>query len=256
MLWRQMEAASPAGAPRGAAQDRIENLYANMDSLLGVVAERIPRDAVLIVMSDHGFAPYRKKFNLNTWLYQNGYLSLTRPDELGRHPLLGNVSWRRTRAYALGINGLYLNVLNRESKGIVRRGPPYDDLRDEISAKLLAVRDPESGERVITRVDRPSDVYHGPETANAPDLIIGYNRGYRGSDDSALGTLAPAWLTPNHDKWSGDHCMDHTLVPGVLLINRPLAVRDPSLLDLSATILALYGIRTPGAMRGRTLITP
>jgi len=255
MLWRNADAKHPAHAASPGFADRIEALYADMDSLLGVVESRIPKEATLLVMSDHGFAPFYKRVNLNAWLYREGYLSLTQPAALGQGSLLDNVFWRRTRAYALGLNGLYLNVMQREAKGIVRRGPEYDALLDEISTKLLALRDPETGAQVVTRVDRPRDVYHGAEAANAPDLIVGYNRGYRSSDESALGTVTREWLEPNTDKWSGDHCMDHTLVPGVVLSNRAIGFADPSLLDLPVTILDRFGIGRPESMRGRALLT-
>jgi len=256
MMWRNFDAEHPAHHDHMGFADRYQDLYAEMDSLLGVVMERIPKDATLIVMSDHGFAPYYYKFHLNTWLYQNGYLALIRPQEIGQHPLLGNVFWRRTKAYALGINGLYVNELGRESKGIVRPGQQYDALLDEISAKLLAERDPRTGEQIITRVYKGSEVYHGPETSRGPDLVIGYNRGYRCSDESALGTLTEKILTPNLAKWSGDHCMDHTLVPGIFLSNRPLQVSDPDLKDLPTTILHFYGIAPPEQMHGRVLVNP
>jgi predicted AlkP superfamily phosphohydrolase/phosphomutase len=224
-----------------------------MDRVLGTIRARIPRNATLIVMSDHGFAPYYQKVHLNTWLYRNGYLALVRPDEPGS-PLFGNVFWRRTRAYAAGLNGLYLNVAGREARGIVTRGAEYDALVAEIEAKLLEFRDPENGERVVTTVYRARDVYHGSEVDAAPDLIVGYNRGYRSSDDSALGTVTSELLTPNLGKWTGDHCMDHHLVPGILVSSRPLRVGDPRLIDLPVTILALFGVGAPAAMTGRALI--
>jgi predicted AlkP superfamily phosphohydrolase/phosphomutase len=256
MLWRNRDPMHPAHATSPGFADRIDSLYAGMDSLLGVVESRIPRDATLLVMSDHGFAPFYKRVNLNAWLQREGYLSVSQPGIAGQGSLFDNVLWRRTRAYALGLNGLYLNVMHREGKGIVRRGAEYDTLLDELTTKLLALRDPETGTAIVTRVDRPRDVYHGTESANAPDLIVGYNRGYRSSDESALGTVTSEWLEPNTDKWSGDHCMDHTLVPGVLLSNRALAVQDPSLLDVPVTILAEFGIARPAPMRGRALFTP
>jgi hypothetical protein len=255
-MWRNWDTNHPAHHDHMGFADRYENLYTQMDSLVGVVMKRIPDDASLIVMSDHGFAPYYYKFHLNTWLYQNGYLSLIRPEEFGQHPLLTNVFWRRTKAYALGINALYVNELGREAKGIVRAGTQYDALLDEISAKLLAERDPATGEQIITRVYKRSDVYHGPETPRGPDLVIGYNRGYRGSDESALGTLTEKVLTPNLGKWTGDHCMDHTLVPGIIVSNRPLLVGDPDLKDLPTTILNFYGIERPSQMNGRIVFNP
>ena len=256
MLWRNADRRHPAHAASPGFADRIDSLYAAMDSLVGVVVSRVPKDATILVMSDHGFAPLYKKVNLNAWLWREGYLSVTHPDGIGRSALLADVAWRRTRAYALGLNGLYLNVLHREAKGIVRRGTEYDSLLNEISKKLLALRDPETGDPIVSRVYRPRDVYHGSEVPHAPDLIVGYNRGYRSSDESALGTLARDWLTLNLDRWSGDHCMDHELVPGVLMANRPMAPVEPSLIDLPVTILGLYGIEKPAPMRGRALIRP
>jgi predicted AlkP superfamily phosphohydrolase/phosphomutase len=179
MMWRNADPRHPAHAASPGFEDRIANLYANMDSLLGMVERRIPAGATLIVMSDHGFAPFYQRVNLNAWLHQEGYLSVARANAIGQGALLDNVFWRRTRAYALGLNGLYLNMQHREAKGIVRPGAESDALLDEISARLLALRDPVTGERVVTRVDRARDVYHGPEVAHAPDLIVGYNRGYR-----------------------------------------------------------------------------
>ncbi len=254
-LWRNADPQHPAHPTGGQFADRFGELYEEMDRMLGHVRERIPSDATLIVMSDHGFAPYYKKVNLNSWLHQNGYLALIRADEVGQHPLFNNVFWRRTRAYAAGINGLYLNRAGRESKGIVTQAEG-DDLLDEITRGLLALRDPETGEPVVTRVDRARDVYHGAETERAPDLIVGYNRGYRGSDDSALGTVTRDVIVPNLGTWSGDHCIDHRWVPGVLVSNRRLAVGDPSLLDMPVSILAAFGVEKPAVMTGRNVLEP
>jgi len=253
-LWRNADPGHPAHTAELEFGDRFEYLYAQMDSLVGVVRERIPEDATIMVMSDHGFAPYYHKVNLNTWLYENDYLALVDPEAMGRHVLFENVFWRRTKAYAIGINGLYVNQLNREARGIVRAGSQYDQLLDEISAKLLAWRDPDTGGAVITRVYKGSDVYHGPEAIDGPDLVIGYNRGYRGSDECALGTVSRRTIMPNVGTWTGDHCMDHTLVPGILLSNRSIATADPQLIDLPVTILNLYGVPRPGQMTGRALL--
>jgi len=255
-LWRNVDPAHPAHTEDLSFEDRFEELYVEMDRMLETVRNRIPEDAVIIVMSDHGFAPYYNKFNINTWLYENEYLNLIRPEQLGQHSLLGNVFWRRTRAYGVGINGMYVNVLGREQRGIVRAGDEYDRLLDEISAKLLEYRDPETGEQVITTVYKTSEIYHGPEAKDAPDLVIGYNRGYRGSDESALGTLSHSVVTPNLGTWTGDHCMDHNLVPGILLSNRPIVLDDPDLKDLPVTILNFYGIAPHEQMRGRVTLSP
>jgi predicted AlkP superfamily phosphohydrolase/phosphomutase len=255
-LWRNADPSHPAHPAGDEFADRFGELYEEMDAMLGRVRERIPRDATLLVLSDHGFAPYYKKVNLNSWLYQNGYLALIRADEIGQHPLFNNVFWRRTRAYAAGINGLYVNLAGRESKGIVTAGAEYEALLDEIADGLLSLQDPETGEAVITTVYRARDIYHGDQASRAPDLVIGYNRGYRSSDDSALGTVTSDVITPNLGKWTGDHCIDHRWVPGVLLTNRRLTIDDPSLLDMPVTILAEFGVAAPPAMKGRNVLGP
>jgi len=254
MLWRNMDPKHPAHTAEAARySDALENLYTRMDSVLGVVEKRLPEGTALIIMSDHGFAPFYKKFNLNTWLLENGYIEVRRPDELERHHLLSDVDWRRTRAYGLGINGLYINLKGREKKGVVKPGREYDELLDEISRKLLAVRDPETGEPVIGRVYKTREVYHGNETANAPDLIVGYHRGYRCSDKSALGNFTREIITLNTSKWSGDHCMASDEVPGIFLSNRKIVLQNPDLTDLAATILDYYGIKKPDDMVGEPL---
>ncbi len=253
MMWSNMDSAHPGHDPSIGLADRVEELYIEADEVLGHLRSRIPADAALMVMSDHGFAPYYKKFHLNTWLYENDYLALIKPEEIGQHSLLQNVFWRRTQAYALGINGLYINLLGRENKGIIREGQQYQRLVDEIAEKLLAIRDPETGEQVVTRVYKRDETYRGDAMDRAPDMIVGYNRGYRGSDESALGELMPTSLTDNLGKWSGSHCMDHTKVPGILVSNRTVGITDPSLLDLPTTILAYFGIAKPDQMSGRVL---
>ena len=59
----------------------------------------------LLVLSDHGFDSFRRGFNLNSWLVENQYIDLIRPEQQGRHEFFTNVNWSRTMAYGLGMNG-------------------------------------------------------------------------------------------------------------------------------------------------------
>jgi predicted AlkP superfamily phosphohydrolase/phosphomutase len=252
MMWRNMDPDHPNHPEDHAHQDAIETLYAKMDSILGVVQERIPENTTLIVMSDHGFAPFYKKFNINTWLHQNGFLEIRDPRILGELPAHSNTNWRKTRAYALGINSIYINLRGREARGIVKQND-YDKVLDELEEKLLAVRDPETGDPVVKTLYRTKDVYDGKALAGAPDAIVGYYSKYRCNDLSALGQLSEEVFTVNMSKWSGDHCMEHTEVPGVFLVNRPIVIDDPDLRDLAVSILQLYGIEKPEEMTGRAV---
>jgi predicted AlkP superfamily phosphohydrolase/phosphomutase len=226
--------------------DVIPELYTQMDAIVGYTLERLDATTLLIVMSDHGFASWRRSFNLNGWLRDQGYLALRDPGLVNDTGMLGNIDWERTRAYGLGLNGLYINLRGRERWGIV---PPEerDALRDEIAARLLATLDPATGTPAITRADRPDRVYASQEyLALGPDLIVGYAKGTRCSDDSGIGAVPPEVFADNTSPWSGDHCMDHTTVPGILLTNRALVQPAGSLRDLGAAILAEFGVRGSG----------
>jgi len=179
---------------------------------------------------------------LNSWLRDQGYMALLDPNRADDPGLFGNVDWSRTRAYGLGLNGLYLNVKGREKDGIVDPAE-REALANEIAAKLLAAVDPGTGLPAITKMYHREQVYHvaGNEDV-APDLVVGYAKGTRGSDESALGGLPREVFMDNTSAWSGDHCMDHETVPGVLLSSRPLKRPAPTLQHLAAALLAEYGI--------------
>jgi predicted AlkP superfamily phosphohydrolase/phosphomutase len=255
MLWRNMDPMHPAHTPEAARYaGQVEKFYTEIDSVLGAVRKRLPPDVVLMIMSDHGFSSYAWKFNLNTWLHDNGYIALLDESNVGDDPLFPNVFWRRTRAYGLGINGLYINVKGRDREGIVAPGEEYDALVKEICEKLLAYRDPATGAPVVRTVHPRDETYHGEYLALAPDIVVGYDRSYRCSDESALGQFSSEIIQPNLGKWTGDHCMSPDVVPGIFLSNRPLLVPDPALTDFAATVLSLYGVERPADMGGRPLV--
>jgi len=257
MFWRAFDERHPAYTPQTAAgfARLLEGQYREMDELLGEVMARLDADTTLLVLSDHGFAPYYRSFNLNTWLLERGYAAL-RLDRPRPADFLANVDWSRTRAYGLGLNGLYLNRRGRERDGIVPPGAEAEALLEEIAQELLAVRDPATQRPVITRVDRAARVYSGPHLADAPDLLIGYNRGYRAGWGTVLGGFPGVVLEDNREVWSGDHCIDFNLVPGVLLSNRTIRADAPTLLDIAPTILAEFGIEKPPGMPGQSLFAP
>jgi predicted AlkP superfamily phosphohydrolase/phosphomutase len=210
---------------------------------------------VLFVLSDHGFCSFRRGVNLNTWLYQNGYLALGEgATESG--PLFKNVDWTRTRAYCLGLSGLYLNIRGREAQGIVQPGSEADALKRELIAELTALRDPERGLAPVQAVYDTAALYRGPYLDAAPDLIMGYADGYRTAWDAALGKTGAQAIEDNEKAWSGDHCVDPLLVPGVLFSNIPIDARDPGIEDLAPTALGLFGIPPPAWMEGVSMFGP
>jgi len=244
MFYRYLDGAE--GAYRGA----IEDLYQRMDRLVGLAASHVDDQTVLFVLSDHGFRAFRRGINLNTWLRQNNYLALENGDrESG--PYFRGVDWSRTRAYTLGLGGLYLNLKGREAQGIVRPGAEAEALKQELIAKLSNLVDEERGEVGIRTVYAASKLYQGPYLPEAPDLIVGYNEGYRTSWDAAVGKVTARVFEDNRKAWSGDHSVDPLLVPGVLFSNRKIDVEDPGIEDLAPTALALFGLEPPAWMEGK-----
>jgi predicted AlkP superfamily phosphohydrolase/phosphomutase len=227
----------------------IEDLYRRADGLVGKTLPYVDDRTVLFVLSDHGFASFRRGVNLNTWLYRNGYLALKENARPGG-PYFEGVDWTRTKAYALGLSGLYLNVKGRESAGIVERAQAAA-LAGELAGKLSNLRDEERDATAIRQAYVTRSLYQGPYLDSAPDLIIGYNDGYRTSWDAATGKVGEHVIEDNTRQWSGDHSIDPPLVPGVLFCNRAIDALDPGIEDLAPTALDLFGIPAPEWMEGK-----
>jgi predicted AlkP superfamily phosphohydrolase/phosphomutase len=188
--------------------------YREADRILGRVREQLDKDDRLIVISDHGFSPFRWSVHLNRWLIDNGYMTLkegSAKSDIG----FAQVDWSQTRAYAVGLNSLYLNTKGREAHGIVESAQ-VADLKREISQRLLTFQHAEKERAVVKVVYDREQVYQGNANGDAPDLIVGYQRGYRASWQTSLGAVPAQLVEPNRNKWSGDHCIAADEVPGVL----------------------------------------
>lgn len=242
VMWRAMDPDHPAYTSADAPyRTVVEDLYVEMDTVVGETAARLGPHDLLVVMSDHGFASWRRAVNMNSWLRDAGYLVVT-SDHAGLAPGLTGVDWTKTRAYAVGLNGIYVNTQGREGKGIV---PAADRgaLAAEIAAKLQATLDPATGQPAVTKAFVTAEAYAGHDYPQlSPDIVVGYARGTRVASDSALGIVAADVFSDNRENWSGDHSMDPDHVPGVLYTSRALARPAPSLQTLAAAILAEFGI--------------
>ncbi|KPK36117.1 MAG: nucleotide pyrophosphatase [Nitrospira bacterium SG8_35_1] len=230
----------------------IEELYVNMDKLLGKTLELVDNDTALFVMSDHGFKPFMWGFHVNSWLHSEGYIKLKSGNESGEW--FENVDWSGSRAYCLGMGGIYLNIRGREKKGIVNPDDEAGALKKEMQEKLKKVMNPLTGQPVLRDVFDSKEIFNGPYKENAPDLLLGYHEGYRVSWDSAIGKVTQDIIEDNTKSWSADHCVDPRIVPGILFSNRKIDSSSPSITDIGATILNLFGINAPAYMDGKSII--
>lgn len=229
--------------------NHIKNLYQQMDNVLGDIIARFDKDSTILVLSDHGFAGLHQNFNLNRWLRDNNYITPNNAESLET-----DVDWSGSSAFALGINGLYINQKDRERDGIVKPGHQKESLLNELIEKLQNVRDAQDNP-IIEQVFRADKVYHGDAARLAPDLIIGYHRGFRCAYDSSIGLLQSDIISPNNNPWSADHCFTPKQIPGVLFANKPIKRKNPSILDLAPTILNEYNLKPGPDMEGKNLFS-
>jgi predicted AlkP superfamily phosphohydrolase/phosphomutase len=231
----------------------MEQLYVKMDELVGKVVGKLGDKDVLIIMSDHGIKSFRRGIHMNSWLYRNGYLSLKEGKQQSEE-WFKDVDWEKTKAYGLGLGGIYLNIQGRESQGTVSPGEEAKALKNDIIAKLSGLQDEKSGQTAINTVFDRDALPPGPYKENCPDLIIGYNEGYRVSWDSVTGKVDNILFEDNTKAWSGDHCIDPRIVPGIFFCNRKINTDSPAIIDIAPTILNLFGLEAPKHMDGRNLI--
>lgn len=265
ILWRALDEEHPAHDAVTAAPLRkmIEDGYVLMDEIVGEVAATLGPDDVLLVLSDHGFSTWRRSFHIDTWLAREGYLALTGgggavenlENLFDRGEFWPNVDWRRSRAYHLGLGGLYINLAGREGSGAVAPGVEYERLRRELAARLEAVVDPATGQHPVSRVFLREEIYRTFDPQLIPDLIVTTSRGYRISWQSALGGMPDRLFEDNARVWSGDHCtLDPDVVPGVLFSSRPLERRQLAIIDVYPTLLRLLEVRPPEEPAGQPFL--
>ncbi len=234
----------------------IDDYYRKMDRILGDLMKHIENDTALMVFSDHGFTTFRRGVHINSWLVQKGFMTLTKKmsmDDKEGGGLFQHVDWKKTSAYALGFGSIYLNLKGRERQGIVGPGPEAESLSERIISELAQLTDPKDGQAVVKSVYKKNEIYDGGQEKNAPDLVIGFNDGFRGSWQTAIGGSPGEILEDNLKKWSGDHIVDPSIVPGIFLTNFSIKNDTPNLMDIAPTVLSCLGLNSNN-MKGHSLI--
>jgi predicted AlkP superfamily phosphohydrolase/phosphomutase len=255
MMWRNMDPAHPLYDPTAKPEvhDAVAFFYSRMDDALKRALAKVDSSTLMMVMSDHGFAPFTREFHLSTWLVEQGYTAVKDKKKYHNSKFFEYVDWGRTQAYAIGINGLYLNLKGREKNGSLR-AEEAEGVKREIIRKLEQVVDPVNGKPVVMKAYDARELYSGPFTELAPDILVGYHPGYRSSDEAVLGKFPEGILRNRNDKWAADHCMDPRAVPGTLLTNWRCTGQNPGLWDLAPSIIRAFGLSVPEGMTGRALL--
>jgi predicted AlkP superfamily phosphohydrolase/phosphomutase len=257
MFWRLIDPGHPAYDEALARRfgDVISRTYGEMDRALDLALRKADKDTVVLVMSDHGFNSFRRGFNLNTWLLQNGYHRLQKPWKQEESAYFNYTDWSKTRAYGMGLNSLFINQKGREGEGTVAPGPDKDNLLHEIARKLEALTDPLTGEHPVFRAFIAKETYRGTQAmGHAPDIVLGFNRGYRISWQSPLGGFPRDIVEDNAQKWSGDHMSAPAILPGIAFANRKFTAEAPVLEDLTASVLGVFGVEKPREMTGTNVL--
>ena len=245
MFWRYRENGHPANQnrPREDHSEAIEDHYRELDTIVGEAMSYSDERTLFIVLSDHGMNSFQRGLNLNTWLYENNLLALKQGEEPGDHQgdFFKDVDWDRTKAYSLGLGGIFLNLKGREANGIVNPDD-VDQVLAEIIQGLEGLSDEARGRQAIRGVLTRQQIYSGAYAQEFPDLQVNFAAGYRVSWGTPLGGVPAGLFEDNTKRWAGDHVIDPELVPGVLFMNRKFSAENAGLVDLAPTILSALGV--------------
>lgn len=267
MMWRYFDTEHPMYDAEKAAQfgGSILEAYKRMDEIVGKVLDGMPEGTNIFVVSDHGFQSFRWGMNYNTWLVENGYMTLEGQSEgkslddlFGQGEFFTNVDWSRTKAYSLGLGQMYINLAGREAEGIVQPGEEYRALVAELKAGLESFVDPATGLNPVAHVFTRDEAYGTYDPELIPDMIVSNSEGYRVGWQDSLGAVSGQVIEVNDRAWSGDHCSVYPpLVNGILFSNLKLSTptgENPYMADIMPTLLELYGAQAPEEVDGVSLL--
>lgn len=245
-----------------ALKDAIPAIFKQVDRVVGRVLDEVLQEGdVLLMCADHGFQSFRYQVNANNLLAEAGLLVLKDGLKASSGASLGSyVDWSRTKAYALGLGGVYVNLRGREPNGIVDLADK-DAVIEEIRQAMLSYVDPNTGQNVATHAYVTSDLHQGEHLADEPDVMTGFAPTYRVSWGTTGGGIkltkegeayvAGPVVVDNDSPWSGGHpsvAAEH--VKGLFFSSRPMALpaEGPDLLHIAPTVLDLLGVAVPPEM--------
>ncbi|OPX28308.1 MAG: hypothetical protein B1H09_08045 [Gemmatimonadaceae bacterium 4484_173] len=236
MFYRSMDPASPlfsSTEPRFSGV--IASLYSRIDNAVGEAMKLLDDRTEIILLSDHGFAPFRRSFNLNSFLAAEGFASISSPYQRNSD-MYACLDWSRTGAYGLGLNGLYINQAGREKNGVITLSDKRN-LMENLKSSLEGAVDPLTGQKPVKHLFILEDLYPGFQMPPwAPDMVVGYSHGYRASWETTLGAFPEDVISDNMDPWSGTHCISPDVCPGSLVSSIKNMPESPTLTGMGSVI--------------------
>lgn len=247
-------------------QDVLLELFELLDEKLGELysafEETVVEPGSVAVVSDHGMDSLDTMFFVNQWLADRGYLTFAEgeeeygPEELPdqKEYVFGRVDWSETQAYSIGKAGdIYVNLEGREPEGSVAP-EDYESVRSAIADDLRKLSDPETGEEVLADVTPREEVFDGPYTETAPDLLVTlmggyYSLGYLFEGETFLRNARPdAPFVTGIEDGPGIVCQS-----GPLFSQRAIDSVDFGLIDYVPTLLHGLGLNCSPEMDGRVV---
>jgi predicted AlkP superfamily phosphohydrolase/phosphomutase len=278
----------------------IEEIYEEMDKVLGEILNLLDEDTSFIIMSDHGFMGHPKKyFNLNSWLLQERYISLRHnknpliniPSKIfeafisrvvykkaklkidikekitkmplflqkwsAKHYFKTNLTdWDNTKAFRFkmygNVEGIVINLKDRQKNGIVENGEEYEKLRDEIISKLILLNDPDTGEKIVAEACRREEIYRGGFLKRAPDIIITFAPSYIGGNEIKGSVISPV-SSETREMFSGIHERDGIFIFSGPNVRKGERINPVDIVDVVPTILYDAGLPIPEDIDGRII---
>ena len=257
--------------------ESLAGYYTSLDKIMGDLIQEAGKDVHVIILSDHGFGPQYKKFFINKWMVEQGLLSLLEtkrkwrsylrkfdvagirriiPSKLSRRvrtsfTVFNCIDWPHTRAYAgtSSEQGIFINLKGREPFGTVTPGREYQAVVDEVCEKLGRLVDPDTGEKVVSKIYLRDELYRGPYVEFAPDIIFEL----KGMSYLTQENIGQRQLFESSGFESGSHRREGILIMKGPHFKKALKCQDASILDLTPTILHCLGLPVDSDMDGKVM---
>lgn len=210
-MWRHFVEGDPVYQPE------FRRYYQKLDEIIGEFVAGLEDDTALFMLSDHGFCGIEKEVYLNTLLRERGFISFRTETP----QTIADIDPEKTSAYCLDPGRIYLNIEGREAAGVIKPEAAAG-LSDELVELLGGLEDPETGAKMVDRVERGEDLYSGPQAGRGPDLVVVPVDGY----DFKGSVSSPEWIGRSH--LEGMHTRDDAFIylDEPIRDNKPHHIRD------------------------------